>query len=366
VLLNYTGSRTAPITNVSIRGITIRDTAYTYLDDHGAPSGGDWAIQRSGAITMAGTEGAVVDSSLFTRLDGLGVFIWGYNRNLTISNSTFEWIGGSAMAAWGDTGYALNANSTRTIPWPRGPDARDGNQPIGTRIVGNIVNDIGIWQKQSSMWFQATSAQSYVAGNVHFNGPRAGINLNDGMGGGDEVTENLLANTCRESGDHGPVNSWDRAPYITTIGRHAPQPSVFPQMRNIHHNFMLANYNSQEAIDNDDGSSFYHTHHNFFVFGDAGLKSDFGGHDNWHDNNIYAYAGSCFGLGNNLRFVNNTCILRGDRGYNSDCNLPSGMNVSGNYVSTPSGTLSVCGGHPTRSVGPGGPRCWLERAPDAV
>jgi hypothetical protein len=52
----------------------------------------------------------------------------------------------------------------------------------------------------------------------------------------------------------GPFNSWDRAPYITTIGLHAPRPSVFPKFRNIHHNFMLANYNSQEAIDNDDGS----------------------------------------------------------------------------------------------------------------
>ena len=46
---------------------------------------------------------------------------------------------------------------------------------------------------------------------------------------------------------------------------------------------------SQEAIDNDDGSSFYHTHHNYFVYGDAGLKSDFGGHDNYHQSNIYAY-----------------------------------------------------------------------------
>jgi hypothetical protein len=35
---------------------------------------------------------------------------------------------------------------------------------------------------------------------------------------------------------------------------------------------MLSNYNSQEAIDNDDGSSFYHTHHNYFVYGDGGSK----------------------------------------------------------------------------------------------
>ena len=60
----------------------------------------------------------------------------------------------------------------------------------------------------------------------------------------------------RRSGDHGPFNSWDRVPYITNIGLHAPKASVFPQFRQIHHNFMLANYNSQEAIDNDDGSSF--------------------------------------------------------------------------------------------------------------
>jgi len=197
-------------------------------------------------------------------------------------------------------------------------------------------------------WFQATTAQSLLKGNVHFNGPRAGINVNDGMGGGDEITENLLLNTCRESGDHGPFNSWDRAPYITNIGLHAPNASVFPAFRNIHHNFMIANYNSQEAIDNDDGSSFYKTHHNFFVYDGNGLKSDFGGHDNWHENNIYAYGGSAFGLGNNLRFVNNTCVLRSaDRAvYHSDCNLPSGMQVSGNAVYIPGGNISVCGGVP--------------------
>jgi len=86
----------------------------------------------------------------------------GFNRGLTIQNSTFEWLGGSAMASWGDTSYSLNANGSRTIPWPRGPDARGGNQPIGTQILNNIVSDIGIWQKQSSMWFQATSAQSLI------------------------------------------------------------------------------------------------------------------------------------------------------------------------------------------------------------
>ena len=42
VLLNYSGTQANPIVNVSVRGMTLRDTAYTYLDPHGAPSAGDW------------------------------------------------------------------------------------------------------------------------------------------------------------------------------------------------------------------------------------------------------------------------------------------------------------------------------------
>ena len=33
---------------------------------------------------------------------------------------------------------------------------------------------------------------------------------------------------------------------------------------------------SQEDVDNDDGSRYYHTHDNFFVYGNRGLKTDFG------------------------------------------------------------------------------------------
>lgn len=35
---------------------------------------------------------------------------------------------------------------------------------------------------------------------------RAGINFNDGFGGGDTIANNLVFSTCRESGDHGPIN----------------------------------------------------------------------------------------------------------------------------------------------------------------
>jgi len=58
----------------------------------------------------------------------------------------------------------------------------------------------------------------------------------------------------------------------------------------------INNFNPQEATDNDDGSAFYNTHHNFFPFSVGGLKSDFGGHDNHQHNNLYINKGGCMGI----------------------------------------------------------------------
>ena len=88
---------------------------------------------------------------------------------------------------------------------------------------------------------------------------------------------------------------------------------------------------------------------NFLVYGSNGLKSDFGGHTHSSIGDIYAYIANCFGNGNFLEFINNTCILNyqpdasKQSGYASDCNLAPGMKVSGNTVATPGGSLLACG-----------------------
>ena len=353
VLINISGTMAAPVRNVRIEGLVLRDTVYTYLEPHGLPSGGDWALQRQGAITLAGTEGVQIASNLFTDLDGNAIFAGGYHRGLTIEANEFVGIGDTAIAAWGDTSECLSEDCALKLPAgvKMGPDARGGEQPHGTVVRGNLCREIGLWQKQSSLYFQAVAANTTVEGNVFFNGPRAALNFNDGAFGGDVVARNLFANTCRESSDHGPWNSWDRVPYITT-NRNGPggQASIVPRTRQVHHNFWIGNYNSQEAMDTDDGSAYIHTFSNVFAYAANGLKSDFGGHDHVWEKNLLLYVNNCYGAGfttfiwpwpgYNDGFFNNTCIFRSS--YESTCGRDESFPIHSNRVFSKNGSLSVC------------------------
>lgn len=55
------------------------------------------------------------------------------------------------------------------------------------------------------------------------------------------------------------------------------------------------------------------------MYGGNGMKNDFGGHDNYHLNNIYAYVGRAVGLydapmldGHEDHFSNNKVIMTGN------------------------------------------------------
>ena len=51
--------------------------------------------------------------------------------------------------------------------------------------------------------------QTTIVGNLLFNGPRAGINHDDGFGGGNNISDNALFNWCRDSGDRKTRTSID-------------------------------------------------------------------------------------------------------------------------------------------------------------
>lgn len=247
-----------PVVGVSLQGLGFRDAAPTFMEPHGVPSGGDWALERFGSLFVERTVGLTVSKCKWTRDSGNGISINRFNHNVTVEDSAFEWMGGSAIAAWGWTDELSDGGI-------HGVDGTGGDFPRYTLVQRNLFREIGVWEKQSSAFFQGKTAQTTLRENVVFNLARAGFNFNDGFGGGDIVTSNVLFNTCRESSDHGPINSWDRQPFITTVLN--GKPSTQMAFRHVYGNYLISNYGGSKEIDNDDGSLFWRNYDNVMVYG---------------------------------------------------------------------------------------------------
>jgi hypothetical protein len=145
--------------------------------------------------------------------------------------------------------------------------------------------------------------------------------------------------------------------YIYDDEANGGQPTVLKKNDTIAYNFMLANYHSSMAIDNDDGSAFYDTHHNVFVsassgssFGGNSLKSDFGGHSNFHHHNVDLFWSKGFGICTQLDgfadgYYDNYLWLAKDGNYGSGQTCTGGGKtiVHGNTVWSPTGNITECG-----------------------
>lgn len=377
VIINATGTQAAPVVGVGFKGITFRDSAPRYLGPHGTPSGGDWAVGRAAALFFEGTVGALVEGCVLTALDGNALFLSGFNRQASILENEFVSIGETAISQWC---ASLPARfSSRPCPSPpsqsiptqfvfrgytdgspvpgMGFDATAGNQPRGTLVRGNLVHEVGLYTKQNSFYFQSESFNNTVEANVAYNGPRAGINFNDGLGGGSVVTRNVLANFCRESSDHGPFNSWDRQVYVYDDEANGGAPTTTKRNDTISFNFFLANYHSSMAVDNDDGSAYFDTHDNVFIsassgaaYGGNSLKSDFGGHSNFHHANVDLFFSVGFGIcaaadGFADGYFDNFLYISqdGDYGHGQACSGGAKTLVRNNTIWSPTGAITECG-----------------------
>ena len=268
-LFSIKGTADDPVMNVTFVNLTFAHTASTFLEKYEVPSAGDWAIHRGGAIFVEGVDGFLLQNCLFHSPGGNAVFLSNYVRNAVIERNEFVYVGDSAIAAVGTAELI---------------DGTLGYQPRGTQIIGNLVHEIGIWGKETSAYFQSLACQTTLRDNVFFNGPRAGINFNDGFGGGNLVENNLVFNMVRETRDHGPFNSWDRQPYLTGVKNGTP--SLTPAQSNITRNFFINNYHSTWPIDHDDGSCYYYDTHNYLAYG--GYKN-YLGHSKVVKYNYYIY-----------------------------------------------------------------------------
>ena len=98
---------------------------------------------------------AQVELCTFKGLGGNGVILIGANQRASLLSNEFLDLGDSAMLAVGETagvdGFTEPASANHT------------------RVVGNIVHEIGLVGKQVSSWCQMLAANTLVADNVFFN-----------------------------------------------------------------------------------------------------------------------------------------------------------------------------------------------------
>ena len=357
-LISVVGSQDHPVTNITVSNLTLAHSATTYFSTYEVPSGGDWSVHRGAAVYIEGAESVLVQNCLFNAPGGNGLFLSNYIRYTVVEGNEFVWVGDNAIAAVGTADLI---------------DGTSGNQPRGTKILGNLVHEIGIYGKQVCAYVQSVACQTMLVGNVFFNGPRAGVNFNDGFGGGNLLENNLMFNMVRETGDHGPFNSWDRQPYLTDVDQGPESPSLTPAENYITNNFLINNYHSTWPIDHDDGSCYYTDTYNFLVYG--GYKN-YLGHSKTVMNNIYVYPDASHGYNANQLgaffsvpycqnsdgasltdlpsgwgevWSNNTCIISRSEVYENNACDPTHLKglvpfTASNHFYTADGTISIpCG-----------------------
>ena len=86
-IVKSVGTQAKPLLNPRFVGVKFTGSAIQFLNPHGVPSGGDWALQRDAALFFEGTVGLNVTGCTFERLDGNALMLSGYTRGALIAEN---------------------------------------------------------------------------------------------------------------------------------------------------------------------------------------------------------------------------------------------------------------------------------------
>lgn len=260
-----------PVKNITIEGIAFTGTHRTmFTKPYERPLRGDWAIQRTGALYLENVENIAVKNCHFFELGGNAVMMSGYNRDHLIDHNDIEDIGASGVLLVGltdavrDPSFWDEDQHKREISdYEAGPCTPD--YPANIRISGNWIYNNGMFEKQSAGVCMSIAEYITVSGNTIHHLPRAGINISDGTFGGHLIEKNDIFDCVRETGDHGPINTWGRDRFWSlveydTSGRYGREKRPFARLDARSTTIIRGNRVQAKntfGIDLDDGSTNY-------------------------------------------------------------------------------------------------------------
>ena len=292
-------------TGVHFEGISFTQTSDGLMEQYTVSAAGDWSNRRAAAVTVDSAAKISFMNCTWNRVGGNGLLITGSATDTLVDSCDFYKPGGSGIVV---IGYVARANvsdeSTAT--------------PARVLISKSIFEGIGVYGKQTSALFIGLADNVTMTECVLFSGPRAGININDGHGGGHNIERNVIFDWVRETQDHSPINSWDRENYVNSDGSLHAGWSFFSNnaiMNGPSPNRDLGNL--FPCIDNDDGSQKYFISGNVCVYG--GFKNYLGQNKKWV-NNLITYPDRFSGDacltqwgGEEHTYANNTCITKNNQ-----------------------------------------------------
>ncbi|MDP8244155.1 MAG: right-handed parallel beta-helix repeat-containing protein [Candidatus Hinthialibacter antarcticus] len=288
-LIQLQGTEDSPIKNIHFKNLKFQYTSRIFMQPYERLLRGDWSIARLSALRLKNTEDCSVSNCEFTNLGGNAVFLDGYNRQAQVINNYFKNIGESAICIIGDFDAVRSPaiSYSNTLPQDEidlTPGPKSNQYPVQCLIEGNLIHDIGTIGKQTAGVIVSMAEEITIRHNTIFNIPRAAICINDGCWGGHIIEYNDAFDTVRESGDHGPFNSWGRDRFWKTSYNGGRDIEPFAKERALLDNYKTTHIRLNRfahdaghswGIDLDDGSSNYHVYKNLCIGMGVKLREGF-------------------------------------------------------------------------------------------
>ena len=258
----FIGDQYNPVHHITLDGFRISHTETTFMEKYWIPSGSDWSIHRGGAVFMEGARACAVKNCWFDAVGGNAVFMNNYNRGNVVTGCKFSETGDSAVCFVG------------TLEFTNGSHLAF---PYECKAVNNHMRDLGHWGKQVAGVYISRAKRITASHNLIHDVPRAAICIGDGSWGGHLIEFNHVYDTVRETGDHGPFNSWGREAYWCLTHAHSERGFTYPhpagrvkvwaqELTIIRNNYFhgIEGYAGgyRQAIDMDDGTSNHHIYNN--------------------------------------------------------------------------------------------------------
>jgi hypothetical protein len=241
----------------------------------------DWGCARAGAVFMQNAENITVKHCFFDQVGGNGVFMSGYNQNHRIYNNAFTNVGATCVMSIGlqtsvrtPSTWARQINTiTDQTPGPLNED-----HPLNIMVDNNLMTNVGVYEKQATGVCIAMSQSVTARHNSVSTAPRAGINFCDGCWGGHNIEYNDVNNCVRETGDHGPMNSWSRDRFWSVSNPTMAMAKLDAMNTSrIHNNrFQDNNGRGSYGVDLDDGSSYFWVYNNLCLNCGVKFREGFG------------------------------------------------------------------------------------------